>query len=98
MNPAVIKTALAAACLLLAAGTAQAQDWPQWRGPARDNHVTGFAEPKTWPKELTKKWKVPVGIGESSPVLAGDKLYVFGRDGDDEVVRCLNAETGKEVW
>ncbi len=91
MTPALTRTTLAAACLVLAAGTAHAQDWPQWRGPNRDNHVTGFNEPKTWPKELTKKWTVKVGVGESSPVLVGDKLYVFSREGGDEVIRCLDA-------
>src|ERR1700733_4213710 len=49
------------ACLMLIS-SASAQDWPQWRGPNRDNHVSGFTEPKTWPKELTKKWTISVGV------------------------------------
>jgi outer membrane protein assembly factor BamB len=85
------------ACLTLIS-SASAQDWPQWRGPNRDNHVTGFSEPKTWPKELTKKWTVSVGVGEASPVLVGDKLYAFGRQGTDEVTVCLDAMSGKEIW
>jgi outer membrane protein assembly factor BamB len=87
-----------ACALLLGAGTLAAQDWPQWRGPSRDNHVTGFAAPKTWPKALTQKWKVTVGVGESSPVLVGDRVYVIGRRGGDEVIACLDATSGKEVW
>src|SRR5687768_11027029 len=79
-------------------GVAVAQDWPQWRGPGRDNKVTGFTAPAAWPKELTKKWQVKVGSGDSSPVLVGDKLYVFARQGDKEVTLCLDAATGKEVW
>src|SRR5579859_7401226 len=88
---------LAGSALLLAT-SAPAQDWPQWRGPNRDNHVTGFTPPKTWPAELKLKWKVPVGEGVSSPVLAGDRVYVFGRDDGDEVIRCLDAASGKEIW
>jgi outer membrane protein assembly factor BamB len=84
--------------ILLAAGNAWAQDWPQWRGPNRDNKVTGFAEPKTWPKELTKKWTAAVGLGDASPVLVGDRIYAFTREGDDEVIRCLDAGKGTEVW
>ena len=84
--------------LLFGAGRAAAQDWPQSRGPNRDNHVVGFKAPKTWPKELTKKWKVAVGQGDSSPVLVGDKLYVFGHIGDSEVTQCLDAANGKEIW
>jgi outer membrane protein assembly factor BamB len=79
-------------------GTAPAQDWPQWRGPNRDAKATGFVAPKEWPKELTRKWKVTVGEGVATPALVGDKLYVFSREGGNEVVRCLEAATGKEVW
>jgi len=75
-----------------------AADWPQWRGPGRDNKISDFTAPATWPKELKQKWKVTVGDGVASPIMAGDKLYVFTRQGGDEVVRCLEAETGKEVW
>jgi outer membrane protein assembly factor BamB len=84
--------------LTISAGCLWAQDWPQWRGPNRDNHLVGFTPPKTWPKDLTKKWTVAVGVGESSPVMVGDKVYVFARQGSDEVTWCLNAATGKEVW
>ena len=45
------------------------QDWPQWRGPGRDGKATGFEAPKTWPKELTRKWKVSVGEGVATPAL-----------------------------
>jgi len=77
---------------------ANAQDWPQWRGPNRDNKLTGFNVPKEWPKALAQKWKVTVGIGESFPAIVGDRFYVFGRQGGDEVTTCLDAMTGKEVW
>src|SRR5437762_436429 len=83
---------------LVGASGAWAQDWPQWRGPNRDNKITGFTEPKEWPKELKQKWKVKVGEGDASPVLVGDKVYAFGRKGGDEVVVCLEADTGNEVW
>lgn len=86
------------AAFAILASASFAQDWPQWRGPQRDNKVTGFTEPKDWPKELAKKWTVSVGIGEASPVLVGDKVYTFGRIGGDEVTTCLDAATGKEVW
>src|SRR5262245_24802535 len=83
---------------LVAASCASAQDWPQWRGPNRDAKATGFTAPKTWPKELTKKWSVPVGDGVATPALVGDKLFVFSRQGGNEIIRCLNAADGKEIW
>src|SRR5262245_45802810 len=89
--------------LLIAVGClpvlgAAAADWPQWRGPHRDAKVEGFSAPSTWPKELTKKWSQPVGNGVATPALVGDKLYVFTREESDEVIRCLNANTGEEIW
>jgi outer membrane protein assembly factor BamB len=75
-----------------------AQDWPQWRGPNRDAKASDFKAPKSWPKELTRKWNVTVGEGVATPALVGGKLYVFSRQDDKEVARCLNAADGKELW
>jgi outer membrane protein assembly factor BamB len=90
--------AAAGALILLVASQAMAQDWPQWRGPDRNGKIADFKAPATWPKMLAQKWKVTVGSGDSSPVLVGDKVYVFARQGEDEVTWCLNAADGKEVW
>ena len=84
--------------IALAASSALAQDWPQWRGPNRDAKAGGFNPPKSWPKELTQKWKVSVGEGVATPSLVGDKLYVFSRQEGGEIIRCLDAATGKELW
>ncbi|HEY9173645.1 MAG TPA: PQQ-binding-like beta-propeller repeat protein, partial [Verrucomicrobiae bacterium] len=84
--------------LVTATSSSQAQDWPQWRGPNRDGKAAGFTAPKTWPKELTEKWKVAVGEGVATPALVGDKLYVFSRQEGGEITRCLDAATGKELW
>jgi outer membrane protein assembly factor BamB len=84
--------------VLLGSDRLGAQDWPQWRGPHRDDKVSGFTAPATWPKELTRKWKVTVGLGDAWPVLVGDKIYTFTREGGEEVIRCLDAGSGKEVW
>jgi outer membrane protein assembly factor BamB len=88
-----------ALCLIcLSAMTALAQDWPQWRGPNRDGKTNGFQTPAAWPAALTKKWDVQVGSGVSNPSLLNERLYVFTREGEEEVLRCLNADTGDEIW
>jgi outer membrane protein assembly factor BamB len=89
---------LLAVTLLFAMSSVMAGDWPQWRGPNRDNHVTGFKAPTNWPKSLTKKWTATVGAGEASPLLMSDKVFTFGRIGGDEVALCFDAATGKELW
>ncbi len=77
---------------------AWAADWPQWRGPGRDGTVADWTAPKTWPKELTQRWKVRVGEGHSSPVVAGDRVYIQAREEDEEIIRCLDLRTGEEKW
>lgn len=89
---------MAGCALVGAVNCAWAQDWPQWRGPNRDARVAGFKAPQTWPKELTQKWRVTVGEGNATPSLVGDRLYVFARQEGGEIIRCLDAATGKELW
>jgi outer membrane protein assembly factor BamB len=84
--------------VLLAGPTAVSADWPQWRGPARDGLVPACAPRAAWPKTLTAGWKVPVGIGHSSPIVVGERVYVFTREGEEEVLQGLDLASGKRVW
>jgi len=87
-----------AGCLVLFTACAFAQDWPQWRGVNRDGKISGFTAPAAWPKELAQKWKTTVGLGDATPALVGERLYVFTRQEDVEVILCLNAADGMEIW
>jgi len=75
-----------------------AADWPQWRGPGRDGKVQGFSAPSQWPSELKQQWSVSVGLGVATPALVGERLYLFTRKDKEEVILCLDAQTGKEIW
>jgi outer membrane protein assembly factor BamB len=96
----IVASGFVVSAMLSAAVAAQtrAGDWPQWRGPNRDAVITGFTEPKTWPERLTRKWKLDVGLGYASPVLVGNRIYMFSRQGDNEIVRALDADSGSKVW
>jgi len=89
---------IAGCVILISASYVFAQDWPGWRGANRDGKVSGFTAPQTWPKELKLRWKTPVGTGDATPALVGDKLYVFTRQGDEEVTTCLEVDRGEEQW
>ena len=89
---------LSAALICVAAAAAGAADWPQWRGPQRDGAAPDAALPSTLPETLRKVWQVEVGEGHSSPVVAGDRVFVHSRQGEDEVVRALDLATGRELW
>jgi outer membrane protein assembly factor BamB len=76
---------------------AQRVEWPQWRGVNRDGAAT-FSVPASWPDKLNLKWKVDVGIGYAAPIISGDRVYAFSRQGEDEVMRALDAASGKVLW
>ena len=91
-------TILIAVCGLTSATAQRASnDWPQWRGAGRDG-AAAFAAPAVWPDTLTLKWKVDVGTGYAAPITVGDRVFAFSRQGEDEVMRALDAATGKTVW
>ena len=84
---------------LLFASHVHAGDWPQYFGPTRNGISTDTGLARTWgtdgPKVL---WKKPLGSGWSAPVILGDKLILFYRVENEEVVECLDATTGKSQW
>jgi outer membrane protein assembly factor BamB len=98
MNRTVASLPSIIGLIALTSYAAWAADWPQWRGVNRSAKVTDFKAPEKWPEQLKQAWKVPVGEGDASPSLVGDQLYVFSREDGNEVIRALNAETGKELW
>jgi len=98
MKPLVRLFFLSVLMLSMTVLKGQAQDWPQWRGINRDGKVTGFKAPETWPQQLNQTWKVTVGLGDATPALLNNKLYVFTRQGENELLQCLDAATGKQVW
>lgn len=78
-------------------GRGRVEGWPQWRGVNRDG-AANFTIPAAWPDKLNLKWKVDVGIGYAAPITVGDRVFSFSRQGEDEVMRALDATTGKTVW
>ncbi len=88
--------------LLGASATAATQsgllDYPQWRGRHRDGGASGFVEPPDWPPALTRQWTVQVGEGYGTPLVSGDRVFVFTRRNDEEVMASLDAETGTVLW
>jgi outer membrane protein assembly factor BamB len=54
-------------------------NWPSFRGVAASGVAEGFATPTEWNVEDKKnlKWKTPIpGLGHSSPVIWGDRIFV----------------------
>lgn len=84
--------------LALAALAVRAQEWTQWRGPARDGSVSGKNVPAAWPESLKQSWRVEVGEGYSSPVVADGRVFVHGRRDPEETVAGISLADGKVLW
>jgi outer membrane protein assembly factor BamB len=96
--------ALAAAFAVSAAAShsAFADDWPQWRGPARDGVWREKGILTAFPADtIPVKWRVPVGSGYSGPTVANGRVYLTDRIEEPtelERVHCFDAETGTAIW
>jgi outer membrane protein assembly factor BamB len=90
--------ALLVSLVITSAAQKTSLDYTQWRGQARDGSASSFVEPKAWPETLTQRWKIEVGLGYATPLVVGDRLYVFSRRGDNEVMAALDPESGKVIW
>lgn len=116
-----LRSAARAASLALGAllavglgGHAQSADtasgpWPQWGGPDRNFIVKASGLAESWPEGGPRRlWERPLGLGHSSIVSDGERLYTMYRPGKQisrrgpwesrERVIALDAATGKTLW
>lgn len=80
-------------------GTAEAADWPNWRGPNHNGISDETGWTAAWPKDGPKLlWKASLGTGFSSIAVSSGRLYSMGNINDNDIIYCLDANTGKELW
>ena len=87
--------------LLLATTTAFAEDWPQWRGPHLDGQSGEKNLPTKWSATENIAWKAPIpGIGHSSPIVVGDRVFLTTAMLKEQtrVLLCLDRKDGKILW
>ena len=85
---------------LLGAASANAADWPRFRGP----NGTGIAEDKNIPVKWAEsnflfKTELP-GKGHSSPIVSKGKVFLesSSNDGKERYLLCIDAVSGKILW
>jgi outer membrane protein assembly factor BamB len=86
--------------VLTLAASINAQDWPQYQGPKRDNTSSQKGILRTWPATGPEVlWTAPVGPGFGGPVIKDGKVYLLDRDDKTgDIMRCFDFKTGKELW
>src|SRR5262245_37319418 len=75
-----------------------ASEWPRFRGP----NGSGVSPDQKVPSEVGKDrnvvWQMTTLKGHSSPVVANDRLFLTGWDGDERALLCYNAANGSPLW
>ena len=77
----------------------QSANWPRLFGPTGDSIVPdqpldlGRIE-----KDLPILWEHELGESYSSPAIHGNRIILFHRINDEEIIDCLDVETTKRKW
>lgn len=76
-----------------------AGDWPQILGPHRNGHADDEHLAADWTSASPKRlWSIKVGEGYAGPAVQGGNVVVFHRLGNEEVVTCVSADSGDQLW
>lgn len=92
----------------LGSSSARAEDWPNWRGPDHN----GTSREAGWDANKIKSgptflWRKQIGTGFASVAVSGGRVYAMGNTAKDggkkgqeqkDILWCLDARTGAEVW
>ena len=84
--------------MLVPSVEAEPVHWTGLLGPNRDGWVSYYRPPTQWPAALEQHWRVPVGTGYGTPLVVGDRLFQHARQGEEEVVHCLELQSGETIW
>lgn len=86
--------------ILGSASSIHAADWPSWRGPNANGHSSESGLPIRWDtKSIVWKTALP-GIGQSSPIIWGDRIFLTAAldKGNKRVVLCVDRLKGTILW
>src|ERR1051326_4876702 len=86
--------------LPLAASWAPGTDagWPRFRGPNGSGVDTSAGYPTEFSPSRNVAWKLAVPYGQSSPVVAGERVYLTASEGEKLLTISVDARTGRESW
>ncbi|HSI35339.1 MAG: PQQ-binding-like beta-propeller repeat protein [Phycisphaerae bacterium] len=88
--------------LALFASLARADDWPQYRGPNRDDVSKESGLLKSWPAGGPKLlWAyADTGAGYSGPAIVGQRLFITGARGESEFLIGVDVSAAepKQLW
>ena len=87
--------------LALSSVAAQAENWPNWRGPRGDGTSLEMNVPLHWSSTSNVVWKTELpGDGHASPIVWEGKIFTVTALPDtlERVLLCLDRSSGKLLW
>ena len=95
----LIATLAAGSAVNASESPAASTDWPQWRGPQRN----GISDESDWTVKWGKDgpkvlWTASAGTGYASFAVSHGRVYTMGNQKGEDIVWCLDAASGKEIW
>lgn len=73
-------------------------DWPNFLGPGYDGKSDEKGLNTAWSEPLKLVWEREVGSAFSSFACVGNRVYTCGEQDKQQVLYCLDADTGAVVW
>jgi len=96
-----LRISLVGGAAILLAATVQAENWPQWRGPAFNGSTPEKNLPAQWSKSNNVAWSAALpGPSAATPVIWGDHVFVSSTDLQNQslVAMAFNRKTGALLW
>jgi len=78
--------------------TGAENQWTQFRGPNGSGVDSAGGYPVEFSPSKNIVWKKAVPYAQSSPVVAGGRVYLTASEGDRLLTICLDAKTGGQLW
>ncbi len=102
-TPRMLTIAIPILMVIAAQPGARAGDWLSWRGPAQNGVSDEKGLPASWSQDGENLvWKTHEVIGRNTPLVHGDRVYIFSGTGEGvmqrEQLACLDANSGKIIW
>lgn len=99
MKRALLGLLLLAITTLPAAEKTDEASWLQWGGPEQNFHAPSTDLASEWPESGPKRlWTRELGDGYSGILFESGRIYTMYRSGENEVVLCAEAASGKTLW
>jgi outer membrane protein assembly factor BamB len=73
-------------------------DWLRFRGPNGSGVSETIGVPARFGAASNLSWKTPVPFGRSSPIVAGNRIFLTAAEGETLLTLCLDRLTGKILW